>query len=155
MYLHDLGENPFSLKKRSNVRISILDGSNYFKGLLLLIRKDNEVKQPEIELMKRIGKTLGFEKEFCDNAIRDILENKYIVDAYPVFSSKELALKFIKDGLFLAFSDNELHPVEEQWLRFTAEKNGLDLNLFSQELENFIQGKKISDHLEIDHLSVE
>ena len=155
MYLHDLGENLFSLKKRSNVRISIIDGSNYFKGLLLLVGKDKKVKQPEIELMKRIGKTLGFEKEFCDNAIRDILENKYIVDAHPVFSSKELALKFIKDGLFVAFSDNEIHPSEEQWLRLTAEKNGIDLMLFSQELENMVQRKILSDRLEIDDLAVE
>lgn len=155
MYLHELGENPFSLKKRSNVRISIIDGSNYFKGLLLLVGKDKKVKQPEIELMKRIGKTLGFEKEFCDNAIRDILENKYIVDAHPVFSSKELALKFIKDGLFVAFSDNEIHPSEEQWLRLTAEKNGIDLMLFSQELENVVQRIKLSDRLEIDDLAVE
>jgi hypothetical protein len=155
VYLHELGENPFSLKKRSNVRISIIDGSNYFKGLLLLVGKDKKVKQPEIELMKRIGKTLGFEKEFCDNAIRDILENKYIVDAHPVFSSKELALKFIKDGLFVAFSDNEIHPSEEQWLRLTAEKNGIDLMLFSQELENVVQRIKLSDRLEIDDLAVE
>lgn len=155
MYLHELGENQFSLKKRSNVRISIIDGSNYFKGLLLLVGKDKKVKQPEIELMKRIGKTLGFEKEFCDNAIRDILENKYIVDAHPVFSSKELALKFIKDGLFVAFSDNEIHPSEEQWLRLTAEKNGIDLMLFSQELENVVQRKILSDRLEIDDLAVE
>jgi len=137
------------------VRISIIDGSNYFKGLLLLVGKDKKVKQPEIELMKRIGKTLGFEKEFCDNAIRDILENKYIVDAHPVFSSKELALKFIKDGLFVAFSDNEIHPSEEQWLRLTAEKNGIDLMLFSQELENVVQRKILSDRLEIDDLAVE
>ena len=137
------------------MRISIIDGSNYFKGLLLLVGKDKKVKQPEIELMKRIGKTLGFEKEFCDNAIRDILENKYIVDAHPVFSSKELALKFIKDGLFVAFSDNEIHPSEEQWLRLTAEKNGIDLMLFSQELENVVQRKILSDRLEIDDLAVE
>jgi len=154
VYLHELGESP-NLTKRSNVRISIIDGSNYFKGLLLLVGKDKKVKQPEIELMKRIGKTLGFEKEFCDNAIRDILENKYIVDAHPVFSSKELALKFIKDGLFVAFSDNEIHPSEEQWLRLTAEKNGIDLMLFSQELENVVQRKILSDRLEIDDLAVE
>ncbi len=137
------------------MRISIIDGSNYFTGLLLLVGKDKKVKQPEIELMRRIGKTLGFEKEFCDNAIRDILENKYIVDAHPVFSSKELALKFIKDGLFVAFSDNEIHPSEEQWLRLTAEKNGIDLMLFSQELENVVQRIKLSDRLEIDDLAVE
>ena len=81
------------------MNISIVDGSNYFKGLLLLIRKDRKVSESEIHLMQRIGKILGFEKEFCDTAITDILENTYIQDEIPLFSTKELAEKFIKDGL--------------------------------------------------------
>ena len=96
------------------MKITVLDGSNYFKGLLLLIRKDHKITESEIQLMKRIGKTLGFEPKFCDNAIHEILENKYIVDVTPEFSTKEIAIKFIKDGLTLAFSDNEAHPSEEE-----------------------------------------
>jgi hypothetical protein len=136
------------------MKISIIDGSAYFKGLLLLVRKDKEVKPPEIALIKRIGRALGFEKEFCDNAIRDILENKYIVDDHPLFSSKELAFKFIKDGISVAFSDNELSPAEEQWLRCTAEKNGIDLKLFTQEIENAMQRKKSPDRLEVDDMTM-
>ena len=59
------------------MKITVLDGSNYFKGLLLLIRKDRKITQAEIELMKRVGNTLGFEKTFCDNAISEILGNRY------------------------------------------------------------------------------
>lgn len=137
------------------MKITVVDGSNYFRGLLLLIRKDQKITQAEIELMKRVGDTLGFEKTFCDNAISEILGNKYIVDVPPLFSTRELAIKFIKDGLCLAFSDNEVHPSEEQWLRSTAEKNGLDLKWFSQERENATNRKELSTRMELDDLTVE
>lgn len=137
------------------MKISIIDASNYFKGLLLLIRKDKEVTAQETALMKRIGKVLGFEKEFCDNAIREILDNKYISDEHPTFSSKEVAFKFIKDGISLALSDNELHPFEEQWLKNTAEKNGINFNLFAQEIEKVVRGKEHPDRLEIDDISIQ
>ena len=84
--------------------ITILDRSFYFKGLLLLIRKDHKITDSEIELMKYIGKILGFEPSFCDNAIQNILENKYILDETPIFSTKEIATLFIKDGLYLAIT---------------------------------------------------
>ena len=115
------------------MKLSIIDGSNYFKGLLLLIRKDRKIVPAEIILMKRIGKTLGFEAEFCDNAIQEILDNRFIVDAPPEFSTEDLAVKFIKDGLALAHSDGEIHPEEEEWLRSVAEKNGIDPEVFSRE----------------------
>jgi uncharacterized tellurite resistance protein B-like protein len=136
------------------MKISVLEASNYFKGLLLLIRKDRKISQIETELMKRIGKTLGFEKEFCDGAIRDILANKFIEDTPPEFSTKELALKFIKDGFSVAFADNEFDPSEEQWLRFTAERNRIEPEIFSREHE--IAAKRITSlvHLEVDDLTV-
>jgi hypothetical protein len=137
------------------MRITVLDGSNYYKGLLLLIRKDRKITESEIRLMKRIGKTLGFEREFCENAIQEILENRHIVDAPPEFSTKELAIKFIKDGLAIAVSDNEVHPSEEEWLRSTAEKNGLDLTWFRQESANAAKRKPLSSHLEVDDLKVD
>jgi tellurite resistance protein len=136
------------------MKISVLEASNYFKGLLLLIRKDRKISQIETELMKRIGKTLGFEKEFCDGAIRDILANEFIEDTPPEFSTKELALKFIKDGFSVAFADNEFDPSEEQWLRFTAERNSIEPEVFSREQE--IAAKRMTSlvHLEVDDLTV-
>jgi hypothetical protein len=136
------------------MKISVLDASNYFKGLLLLVRKDRKISQSETGLMKRIGKSLGFEKEFCENAIRDILENEYIVDTPPEFSTKELALRFIRDGLALAYSDNEYDPAEKEWLRSTAERNSVEPDVFLRE-EALAAGKKTSlAHLEVDDLTV-
>jgi hypothetical protein len=98
---------------------------------------------------------LGFEKEFCDNAIHEILENKFIVDAPPEFSTKELAMKFIKDGLRLASTEDELRAPEEEWLKSTATKNGLGLDWFSRERQNTRRTKRTDTHLEVDHLTVE
>ena len=136
------------------MKLSIIDGSNYFKGLLLLIRKDRKIVPAEIILMKRIGKTLGFEAEFCDNAIQEILDNRFIVDAPPEFSTEDLAVKFIKDGLALAHSDGEIHPEEEEWLRSVAEKNGIDPEVFSREREAAAMGTKFPGRLEVDDMTV-
>lgn len=92
---------------------------------MLLIRKDRKITDAENLLLMRIGKSLGFDPEFCENTIKDILINKYVEDSPPVFSNKELAEKFIKDGLAVVFSDNNIHPEEENWLIAVAEKNGI------------------------------
>ena len=137
------------------MRINVLDASNYFKGLLLLIRKDRKVTQVEIDLMRRFGKALGFEKEFCDNAIEEILDNKFIVDEPPTFSVQGLAPKFIKDGLMMAFSDGEAHPTEEEWLRSVVEKNSIDMNFFEAELQQAKHRRGFADHLEVDDLRIQ
>ncbi len=135
--------------------ISIVDGSNYFKGLLLLVRKDRTVSEIEHALMQRIGKSLGFEKEFCENAIRDILENKFIEDAPPLFPSKELAKKFIKDGLVIAFSDHEeCHPAEEAWLWSVVAVNDLDEFWFQEEYRAASKKKRVSVPMEVDDVTV-
>ncbi|HMS64203.1 MAG TPA: hypothetical protein PKD83_02990 [Ignavibacteria bacterium] len=137
------------------MKISIKDGSNYFKGLLLLISKDRKIKDPEIQLMKHIGKALGFEREFCENAIHEILENKFIIDDTPKFSTKELAVMFIKDGLAIANSDTEIHLAEEEWLRSAAEHNGLDLNWFQLEKKFAENRHHLPSKMEVDSLIVE
>lgn len=137
------------------MNISIIDGSNYFKGLLLLIRKDRKLADSEISMMQRIGKSLGFEKEFYENAIRDILVNDYIVESVPVFGSTDLAAKFVRDGLALAFSDNECHPSEEAWLRSVAEKNGLDERWFLNAKELAEQRHHLPPTMEVDNITVQ
>jgi hypothetical protein len=106
--------------------IDVLEGSNYFKGLLLLIRKDHRITDLEAARLKSIGKSLGLEARFCEESIRDILENPHISDTPPTFSSPELARSFLRDGLRLAAADNEIHTLEEAWLAAVAGANGVD-----------------------------
>ena len=136
--------------------ITVREGSDYFRGLLLLISKDGRISEPETILMKRIGKSLGFEKNFCNNAIQEILENEHVSIEPPKFSTNELAKKFIKDGLMLADADNEIHAFEEAWLKTTAEKNCIDIEWFLREKENAAGRRRdFDDHLEVDDLTVE
>ncbi|MCA0445639.1 MAG: hypothetical protein LCH54_05365 [Bacteroidetes bacterium] len=108
------------------LKISLIDRSLYFKGLLLLIRKDAQISDPEMILMKQIGQYLGFETEFCDTAIRDILTNEHIVDSPPVFSTPEIAVRFIRDGITISHCDHDIHPKEWDWLESVAKINQLD-----------------------------
>jgi hypothetical protein len=136
------------------MEISVVDASKYFKGLLLLIRKDHKVTDIEYAVMTRIGKRLGFEKDFCDNAIQEILGNRYIEDTPPEFSSRELAMMFMKDGLTVGFCDHEIDRKEEKWLKAVAEKNLIEFSWLADELEKARARKGMADHLEVDEITV-
>ena len=126
----------------------------YFKGLLLLIRKDRDIHQEERNMLMRIGKALGFEKNFCKNAITEILDNKYIVDDPPRFSNPDIAKYFIKDGLRLAFVDGQFHEKEVAWLKAVAEQHGLEETCYEDVLKalwDHLPGAAI-DGLEAEHL---
>jgi hypothetical protein len=65
-----------------------------------------------------------------------------------------LAIRFVKEGLALAFSDSEVSPFEAEWLRATAEKNGLDVKWFVLQWKNGMNRKDTDGRLEVDDLSV-
>lgn len=137
------------------MKISIIDAGNYYRGLLLLIRKDRKVTHVETELMLRIGQKLGFERGFCENAIREILENQYITETPPEFSTKDLARKFVHDGLAIIFADGEVHPDEEHWLLSTAEKNGLDREFYLLARGSAMERWGMPARLEVDDMLIQ
>lgn len=138
------------------MRISVLEGSEYFRGLLLLIARDRDVSDSEAGLMLRIGKALGLEKEFCEEAIREILENPHVPSDPPAFSRPELARKFIKDGLTVAAVDRAIHQSEEEWLRLTAQRNGVGADWFEGQREAVLAASPSwESRLELDDLTVE
>lgn len=136
------------------MKISIIDAGNYLRGLMLLIRKDHKITEAENLLLKRIGKSLGFESEFCERTINEILHNRFVEDTPPVFADKELAMKFIKDGLTVIYSDSILHPAEENWLIATAEKNDIDIFKYHELKKEYQRGKQNMIKLEVDDFIV-
>jgi hypothetical protein len=136
------------------MEISVIDGSNYFKGLLLLIRKDRRITETEIQLMERVGASLGFERRFCRKAITEILVNTYIEDAPPVFSTADLARMFIKDGLIVAHADKELHPFELDWLKSVAKVNRLDPRWLRKEADLARATPNHRSSMAVDHLRI-
>ncbi len=133
------------------MRISLVDRSLYYKGLMLLIRKDHEIRKEEMVMMMRIGEMLGFEPDFCRNAVEEIIGNRYVDDTPPLFSGPSVANCFVKDGLRVSASDGQIHKKEVEWLKSVAEINGLDRSLFA-ELETFdleYLKKDLGDSLEL------
>jgi len=117
-----------------------LDRSSYLKGLLITARKDNQLTESEISIIKKFATRLGFSSDFFEETISHLLENKYITEDPVKFSEKNIAKSFIEDGLNLAISDNVIGDDELSWLKATAKVNGIDEDWVSKKMKE-IQSK--------------
>lgn len=139
------------------MRMSLMDRSMYYKGLMLLIRKDREIHDEEKRIMMVIGKALGFDAKFCENAIKEILTNKHVIDAPPCFSKAAIARCFVRDGLRIALVDDETHETELAWLKAVADANGLDGGWYKASVASasLQEGIESEDDLEVKYLEWE
>ena len=135
------------------MKLDVLDRSNYLKGLLVLISKDKKISENESNFIMSVGKLLGFDKEFCQEAIETLLENEYISQEPPVFSSREFARSFIEDGISVAITDNNFDGLEISYLESIADKNQVDEDWLSHQLKTAKLIEKNS-RFDIPHLSV-
>ncbi len=117
--------------------INVLDKSKYLKGLLVLSRKDNYLSKKEREILKQVGKSLGFEKRFIESAINDLMVNEYLTEEPPKFSGKFVAESFIKNGVLLAISDGKLDKREIEFLWNVALINNISKEEFQKILTDF------------------
>jgi hypothetical protein len=104
---------------------SIVDKSNYLRGLLIFILKDKNVWDHEMSLFLDEGKSLGFNKEFCEDSINNLILNSYIDIEPPVFFDKAVAKKLINKGIQIISDDKKVHPDKLAFLEAVAKKNGL------------------------------
>jgi uncharacterized tellurite resistance protein B-like protein len=117
------------------VEFTLLDKSNYVKGLLIVARKDNQLAESEKNILKSIAERLSFSSDFYEETIKNLLVNEHIKDDPIKFSNKKIAASFISDGLKLAFSDQKIHDAEINWLKATAVHNSVDEDWLNKELE--------------------
>jgi len=122
------------------LEIPQLDRSCYLKGLLITARKDNQLSESEISIIKKIATRLGFSSDFFEETISHLLENKFITEEPIKFSKQNIAKSFIEDGLKLALSDESVTDDEMNWLKDTAKENGLDEEWFNKKMKD-IQSK--------------
>ena len=113
------------------MEIPQLDRSSYLKGLLITARKDNQLNETEISIIKKLAKRLGFSSDFFEDTITNLLENKYITEEPIKFSKPDIAKSFIEDALKLALADNRVTDNEINWLKETAKANGIDEDSFN------------------------
>lgn len=117
------------------MQIPVQDRSNYLKGLFITAKLDKQLNQTEKDILKKISDKLGFANDFYEETIRGLLANKYISEDPIKFSDKKIAESFINDAIRLACADGQVTESETNWLKKTAEINGIN----SEEVENKIK----------------
>lgn len=55
------------------MEISILDKSNYLKGLLIVAKKDKQLAEQEKKIIRHCAEKLGFARDFYENTLKDLL----------------------------------------------------------------------------------
>jgi hypothetical protein len=121
--------------------LSPRDRINYFKGILHLnIGKSDSQKLEEKELRNWI-ETLQFDSQFFEFAIRNLVNNEAVFEDPPVFSSKEVAKVFVRDGIRIAFKRKKFEAAEFEWLYQVLKKNLLEEQWFLKEVFYLIKPK--------------
>ena len=129
-------------------KIPLVERGNYYRGLLVLIRRDRVISSRERELMIRLGQLLDFDRRFCEAAIDDLLKNAHIKDKPMRFSDRKTAESFLHDAILVAQIDGELHPKELAWLKAVADENGLKSKWLNSEIKVLQGGKWTLDRLQ-------
>jgi hypothetical protein len=134
------------------MKIPLPERGNYYRGLLVLIRKDRSISVRERELVIRFGEVLDFDKRFCESAVNDLLDNKHIRNEPVTFSNMAIAECFVRDALLLASIDGEFHPKEMDWLKAVAQANGLEHEWLSNEIRRLQGSQRPPDFPEVSTL---
>lgn len=121
--------------------LTIIDKSNYLKGLLILARKDDRLVENEKKIIREAAKRLGFSKDFYEETLRNLMNNKYLVDSPIKFSSAEVAKLFISEGIELAATDNDLCREEVDWLKSVASENDISQSWFEETVNSIMSAK--------------
>ncbi len=127
----------------SLMAVSQLDRSTYYRGLLVLSGRDRVIDVRERELMLLLGKMLDFDRRFCEAAIDNLLDNKYITDEPVTFSNREIAECFLRDAIRLALVDGQVQPPEMVWLQAVATANGFSREWLDAEVRGCSTGKPV------------
>jgi hypothetical protein len=122
---------------------TLLDKSEYLKGLLILARRNNSLDEKEKLVIRNVANRLGFSKDFYEDTLKYLLSNKYITEEPIKFSNPTIARLFVKDGLELAYSDNELCERELNWLKSIVIENKLEVDWL---MENISQYEKFREN---------
>lgn len=99
------------------------DRSEFLRGFLILIRQNKKVSVYERNMTMVIGKYFGFDEEFCEESINSILENEYVSNDPPEFSSEPIAEYFVTESYNILKQIHLLTENELGWLKKTAEVN--------------------------------
>jgi hypothetical protein len=133
------------MRREASMKISQEERSNYYRGLLIVMRRDRLIDTREREFMLKIGEMFDFDKKFCEAAMDDLLNNSHIERKPIAFRDALIAQSFLTDAIRLAFVDRELHPKEIAWLRLVAQANGIPNEWLEDIVQRFLEGMEEPD----------
>jgi hypothetical protein len=58
------------------MKLPLIIRSHYYKGLLVLLRRDRIIDARERDIMLQIGEVLDFDRRFCEATIDNLLSNR-------------------------------------------------------------------------------
>ena len=125
------------------MELTLQDKSNYLKGLLIVAKKDNQLTEPEKQIIRDVALKLGFAKEFYEDTLKSLLVNKYIADDPIKFSTVKIAQSFVSDGLKLAFSDLSTNDKELKWLKSTSVVNNIEEEWLAEKIKRYKESSNI------------
>ncbi|MFA6978722.1 MAG: hypothetical protein WC209_05295 [Ignavibacteriaceae bacterium] len=112
---------------------TILDKSNYLKGLLIVAKMNNKIDEGEKDIIANVSSRFGFSQDFLTEAMQTILANDFVSNAPIQFSKPVVAREFIQECLQLVNSKDDPAPRELLWLSEVAKINELDNDWFLKE----------------------
>ena len=133
--------------------LNIMDRSLYFKGLLILSRIDKNVSTQEKEILKNVGNSLGFNKEFSESTINEVVNNKHLKDEPLKFSNQQIANMFLRDAIKLAFCDSNLDEKEYNWILECAKMNEIPEKRIKEKITSLLNAEENSFRDQLDVLN--
>jgi uncharacterized tellurite resistance protein B-like protein len=116
---------------------TVMDRSNYLKGLLILARQDKRLAHQEKDYIRDVAKKFGFSKDFYEDVLKSLMANKYLTDEPVVFSTREIAESFLKEGFEMAYCDEDFDPAELDFLKNIAAANEIEESEFVRLVMDF------------------
>lgn len=110
--------------KNSSVQ-AVIDRSNFLRALLLFIKADRNVWDHEKHVFVQEGTRLGFNKEYCEQALRDSITNKHINNQVPVFHFREYAVLLFNVGMEILIKDPRKSPMKIKFLKELLIRNNI------------------------------
>lgn len=124
------------------IMLTTIDKSNYLKGLLIVARIDNSLIDKEKDYIRNVATKLGFSKDFYEEVLKNLMINENISDNPLSFSSSAITEIFIDEALNLAYADRDVSQPELEWLKKTAEMNGISNHRFQEIISIFLTTKQ-------------
>lgn len=116
--------------------ITLVDKSNYLRGLLILAKKDNEISEFQRFIILSAGRDLGFSSSFCEEIVDTLLQNDCLCEDPIKFENYAVAQAFIADGIKITSCGKQIIEAELNWLKRAAEINSVNSRWFDSLVMN-------------------